>query len=102
MRPKFLTYAEAKPDKRLLQEIQQWLKERKLTARALLVSKPNLILAVMPGSYGINLICFYAQKTCALGTGGLLIYYDLEALETRLKTSVENTFTNWLAQTAVE
>lgn len=94
-------YAEEKPSSRFLKYIKDWLKVRNLTAEALLVSKPNLVIAVLAGRAGPSLICFYVQKLCALGTGGVIIYYDLEALSTRLKFNVENTFTNWLAQKAV-
>lgn len=99
---KVSVYAEDKPHRRFLNEIKKWLKERNITASDLLVSKSNLVIAIIPGIQGSSLICFYIQKLCSLGTGGLLVYYDLNAMSSRLKINIENTFTNWLAQKAVE
>lgn len=98
---KVSVYAEDKPHRRFLNEIKKWLKDRGITASDLLVSKSNLVIAVIPGVQRSSLICFYIQKLCSLGTGGTLVYYDLDAMSTRLKMNVENTFTNWLAQKAV-
>jgi hypothetical protein len=98
---KVSVYAEDKPHRRFLNEIKKWLKDRDITASDLLVSKSNLIIAVIPGIQGSSLICFYIQKLCSLGTGGILVYYDLNAMSSRLKMNVESTFTNWLAQKAV-
>lgn len=97
---KIPVYAEDKPHRRFLNEIKKWLQERGITATALLISKSNLVIAIVPAIQGSSLICFYIQKLCALGTGGIIIYYDLQAMSTRLKMNVENTFTNWLAQNA--
>lgn len=97
---KIPVYAEDKPHRRFLNEIKKWLKDRGIQASALLVSKSNLVIAVIPGMQGSSLLCFYIQKLCALGTGGLIVYYDLHAMSTRLRINVENTFTNWLAQNA--
>jgi hypothetical protein len=97
-------YAEEKPNKRFIKYIRNWLAERGFEAQALLVSKSNLVLVILPrlpGTPHAGMICFYIQKLCALGTGGVIIYYDLNAMSTRLKNSVENTFTNWLAQKAI-
>lgn len=99
---KVSVYAEDKPHRRFLNEIKKWLKERNITASDLLVSKSNLVIAIIPGIQGSSLICFYIQKLCSLGTGGLLVYYDLNAMSSRLKINIENTFTNWLAQKAIE
>jgi hypothetical protein len=93
-------YAEDKPHRRFLHEIRKWLKDRGIKASALLVSKSNLVIAIIPGIHGSSLICFYIQKLCSLGTGGIIVYYDLHAMSTRLRMNVENTFTNWLAQNA--
>lgn len=98
---KVSVYAEDKLHRRFLNEIKKWLKDRGITASDLLVSKSNLVIAVIPGIQGSSLICFYIQKLCALGTGGMLVYYDLNAMSSRLKMNVESTFTNWLAQKAV-
>ncbi|MFN5249889.1 MAG: hypothetical protein ACK5DE_02480 [Bacteroidota bacterium] len=98
---KIPVYAEDKPHRRFLNEIKKWLKDRGIQASALLVSKSNLVIAVIPGMQGSSLFCFYIQKLCALGTGGIIVYYDLSAMSTRLKMNVENTFTNWLAQSSV-
>jgi hypothetical protein len=95
---KIPVYAEDKPHRRFLNEIKRWLKDRRLIATTLLVSKSNLVIAIVPGTQGSSLICFYIQKLCSLGTGGVIIYYDLQAMSTRLRMNVENTFTNWLAQ----
>jgi hypothetical protein len=94
-------YTEDKPDRRFLTLIRNWLKDRKLVASALLVSKSNLVIAVIQNRQADNIICFYMQKLCALGTGGMIVYYDLDSMSTRLKVNVENTFTNWLAQHAI-
>jgi hypothetical protein len=99
---KIPVYAEDKPHRRFLNEIKKWLKDRGIQASALLVSKSNLVIAIIPGMQGHSLICFYIQKLCSLGTGGIIVYYDLSAMSTRLKMNVENTFTNWLAQNAVK
>lgn len=98
---KIPVYAEDKPHRRFLNEIKKWLKDRGIQASALLVSKSNLVIAIVPGMQGSSLFCFYIQKLCALGTGGIIVYYDLSAMSTRLKMNVENTFTNWLAQSSV-
>jgi hypothetical protein len=97
---KIPVYAEEKPHRRFLNEIKKWLKDRGLIATTLLVSKSNLVIAIVPGMRGSSLICFYIQKLCSLGTGGIIVYYDLSSMSTRLKMNVENTFTNWLAQNA--
>jgi hypothetical protein len=97
---KIPVYAEDKPHRRFLNEIKKWLKDRGLKASALLVSKSNLVIVIVPGIQGSSLLCFYIQKLCALGTGGIIVYYDLNTMSTRLKMNVENTFTNWVAQNA--
>ena len=93
-------YAEEKPHKAFMNYIKLWLKKRGYKAETLLVSKSNLVRAILPGIQRSSLICFYVQKLCSLGTGGVIIYYDLDTMSTRLKNNVENTFTNWLAHKA--
>jgi hypothetical protein len=97
---KIPVYAEDKPHRQFLNKIKNWLKARSIPVTNLLVSKSNLVIAVVPGMQGSSLICFYIQKLCSLGTGGIVVYYDLNAMSTRLRMNVENTFTNWLAQKA--
>lgn len=94
-------YSEAAINKKFLTKIKLWVKERDITVEAYLVSKSNLVLAVAKGLGGPRLICFYVQKLCALGNGGMVVYYDLDALSIRLKQNVENTFSNWIAQKSV-
>lgn len=94
-------YIEAKPNKKFLAIIRKWLKDHRLVANALLISKSNLVVAVLNAKQADGIICFYVQKLCALGTGGIIVYYDLDSMSTRLKINVENTFTNWLAQQAI-
>lgn len=94
-------YTEDKPNRKFLTMIKAWLKSRELKASALLVSRSNLVLAILQNKQSDNIICFYVQKLCALGTGGMVVYYDLDSMSTRLKVSAENTFTNWLAQNAI-
>lgn len=92
-------YKEQTPNTRFLNYVQGWLKSRDLQPTILLVSKPNLIIAVIQNELGRSLICFYAQQLQALGIGGVIVYYDVTALPSVLKQNVNNTFTNWLAQT---
>lgn len=94
-------YKEDKPHIGFLNYVRNWLKSRDLKPECLLVSKPNLVIAVLKNYAGQSIICFYIQKLDALGTGGVVIYYDLQAMGTRLKTNVENTFTNWISQNHV-
>lgn len=94
-------YSEDKPHPRFMTMVKSWLKSRGLNAQALLVSKSNLVIAVLCHEQGSRLICFYIQKLCSIGTGGMIVYHDLDAMTTRLKRNVENTFTNWLAQNAI-
>lgn len=79
--------------------IKDWLKSRGVEPACLLVAKSNLVIAVLNNNINKTLICFYVQKLCALGTGGVIVYYDVEAMSGHLKKLVENTFTNWVAQT---
>ncbi len=97
MKNRIPVYAEAQPHAAFMRYIRNWLRERKLKPEHLLVSRPYLVIAVLNNSTGRSIICFYVQRLCSLGNGGVVVYYDVEALSTRLKMSVENTFTNWLA-----
>jgi hypothetical protein len=94
-------YSEDRPHPRFMTKIKSWLKLNGLNARALLVSKSNLVIAVLDHTQGSRLICFYIQKLCSIGTGGMIVYHDLDAMTTRLKNNVKNTFTNWLAHNAI-
>lgn len=91
-------YKEAIPHKAFLNYVRKWTKQRKIEVRCFLISRPNLIIAVRQDTQGPSLICFYIQKLCSLGTGGVLIYYDLESMHSTIKNNVEDTFGNWIAQ----
>lgn len=91
-------YKEAEPHKPFLCKVKHWLKSRKLKPETLLISRSNLIIAVLHGPNGQYIICFYVQKLCALGTGGMIVYFDPHAPGTAIKQNIEQTFTNWVAQ----
>jgi hypothetical protein len=99
IKAKISIYKEQIPNKRFLVYIREWLKSRDLQPTILLVAKPNLVIAVIQNELGRSLICFYVQKLKALGLGGVIVYYDVTALPKVLKQNVNNTFTNWVAQT---
>ncbi len=99
MRNKIAIYKEDVPHKGFMLYIKDWLSSRNITPVCLLVAKSNLVIAVLDTGINKTLICFYVQKLCAFGTGGVLVYYDVEAMSDHLKKLVENTFTNWVAQT---
>lgn len=99
MRNRIPVYAEDKPHKGFMSYIRKWLKDKNIRPETLLVAKSNLVIVVLNDGIGKSIICFYIQKLCALGNGGVVVYYDVNALSKRLKESVENTFTNWLALT---
>jgi hypothetical protein len=98
MKQKTPIYKEDTPHKGFMLYIRKWLKDRNVEPICLLVSKPNLVIAVIDNNFNKSLICFYIQKLCALGTGGVIVYYDVSTMSVHLKSLVENTFTNWIAQ----
>jgi len=63
----------------------------------LLAVKCNLILAVTSSSYNKNIIAFYTTKPKCLN-GGVIMFYDLNALPRAQRLAAEDTFTNWVAQ----
>ncbi len=87
------------PDKRFLDHVRKWLKDRDITPQCILISKPNFIITVLKNEHGQALICFYIPKLKGLGAGGVTVYYDLQALTAHLRNNVKDTFTNWVAQT---
>lgn len=91
-------YKEVKPHKAFLNYVRKWTKSRKMEIECFLISRPNLIVAVRKNMLGSSLICFYIQKLCSLGVGGVIVYHDLESMHSTLKNNVEDTFGNWIAQ----
>lgn len=100
-KPKIPVYLEDDQHANYMRWIRAWLAERKYTVQALLVSKSNLVAAVVLMSQGPSLICFYIRKLCSLGNGGIVIYYDTDAMGDALRLKIENTFTNWLATQSI-
>lgn len=92
-------YKEERPHRRFLRMVLDWIKIRELPVTNLLVSKPNLIIAVTEYNGNRDLVVFYTQNVGLLGAGGISVYYDVQIMQKRLQNNVMDTFTNWLAQT---
>ncbi len=91
-------YRETKPHKGLLAYTRKWLRSKKIPVVCILSARPNLLAAVIKNPAGPSMICFYVENVCIFGKGNVIIYYDLEAMGKQHKESVEDTFTNWIAQ----
>lgn len=91
-------YKQVRPNIKFLNYVRKWLRKRNMRARCILVCKINILAVVMQNEVGPSLICFYIHDVRILDKGGVIIFYDTDAMHKTMKDSVEDTFTNWLAQ----
>jgi hypothetical protein len=91
------------PDDYLVKIASSWMRSSKMTGSAMLaVSKKALFIIGKDGD-PYKWVCFWDPTThSVLGGTGVVRFYDWEAMPSRLRKSVRQTFKQWRTQTQLD